>query len=222
VLSNSVTWPRHQGPATPFSPAVQSLGVRALPPAGARSRQRFGLREDLAWPCRAESSFNPSPSRPRRRGIMQLMQETPCSTRERPVNALQNIEAGFASALPAGQVPRRPAADPGRLQRRRDAVTKYKGSPFSETRNYIRRCWSFMDWPPLPVSGKTRTPSTSSTTPDGRVIISDTPPSAASARWKSSGRDRACRSIVNSPELGKSVLLADPGRHLVHRPVINL
>jgi soluble lytic murein transglycosylase-like protein len=148
--------------------------------------QRFGLREDLALAvARAESSFNPFAISPKGAvGIMQLMHETAMQygVSDR-FNALQNIEAGirhltFLMDKYRGDLTLTLAA----YNAGAEAVARYNGvPPYAETRGYIRRVLSYMGMatPDYATPGKARTPIYKLTTPDGRMIITDSPPSSA-------------------------------------------
>ncbi len=145
--------------------------------------KKYKLREDLILAvAKAESGFNPfAKSKKGAVGIMQLMKETAklygVSNR---YDADQNLDGGVRhlkylyekynkklsivlAAYNAGE----------------KAVNKYNGvPPYKETVNYIRKVKKFMG---LPYSGisysKVKTTIFKYETKDGRIVLSDSPPS---------------------------------------------
>lgn len=185
VLSNTLDKGGRDNIAVTISPSSRSLSI----PAHYREKietlsRRHGVRQDLVIAvARAESSFNPFAVSPKGAvGIMQLMRDT---ARQYGVinrfNAHENIEAGvkhlkYLHEKYRGSIPLVLAA----YNAGEEAVSKYNGiPPYPETRNYVRRVMSTMG-----LSDGTATPRKTRiykyTTPSGKTIITDTPPSGSS------------------------------------------
>jgi len=156
-------------------PAAMRIKIRVL-------AHRHGLREDLALAVgRAESSFNPFAVSPKGAvGVMQLMRDT--ASQYGVVNRFnveENLDAGIRHLKMlyqkyAGNISLTLAA----YNAGEEAVSRYNGvPPYRETREYIVRVMKYMGMTPQYSS---LTPARSTlfryTTPEGRVVITDTLP----------------------------------------------
>lgn len=148
-----------------------------------RLAEKHQLREDLVVSVvKAESSFNPyAISKKGAIGLMQLMPETArrYGVKNR-FNVEENLEAGIKHLTYLyhkynKNIPLTLAA----YNAGEEAVRSYRGvPPFRETKNYIKRAMSYMG---LTTAGfskpKPRKKLYKYTTRDGRVVITDSPPS---------------------------------------------
>ena len=141
------------------------------------------LREDLVISViRAESSFNPYAIS--KKGAIGLMQLMPDTARRYGVknrfNVEENLEAGikhlkFLYRKYNQNLPLTLAA----YNAGEEAIRNYRGiPPFGETITYIKRAMSYMD---LPYTGYSKPEPRKKlykyTTEDGRIVITDSPPS---------------------------------------------
>jgi hypothetical protein len=149
--------------------------------------EKHQFREDLVLAViKAESSFNPSAVSPKGAvGMMQLMRDTArlygVSNR---FNIDQNLEGGiqhlkFLYGKYRQDIPLTLAA----YNAGEEAVERNNGvPPYTETRQYIRRIMTGMGLNFSSFSSRSHTQIFKYTSPEGRVILTDSPPSRTHGR----------------------------------------
>ena len=174
-------------PARPGVKYVSSSYTTSIPYAYHKKikslSKKYGVSEDLIIAVtRAESGFNTfAKSKKGAVGLMQLMKKTAkgygVSNR---YNANQNLEGGVKHLkYLLNKYNKNLAITLAAYNAGEEAVKKYKGvPPYRETKNYIKKVRKFMG---LPVSSTSYTSAKTRIfkymASDGRIVISDAPPS---------------------------------------------
>ena len=149
--------------------------------------EKYKFREDLVLAViKAESSFNPRAVSPKGAvGMMQLMRETArLYGVQNRFNIDQNLEGGiqhlkYLHAKYREDIPLTLAA----YNAGEDAVEKNNGvPPYPETRQYVRRVMSYMGMNYQFYSSRNSSRVFKYTSPEGRVILTDAPPSRIRGR----------------------------------------